>query len=136
MKRKKRVWMRLLPLLVAAIGGLFLVTSWGLAHPSLRSNETNPAPGDVLSSSPAQIKLVFNVEQGLVPEQSFFWVVKEKGLNVIALGQVDLLSADRNVMTVSLPTLDPGVYLVKWVAISHTDQGFSEGSFSFAVTNK
>jgi methionine-rich copper-binding protein CopC len=88
----------------------------------------------MLSASPSLVKLVFNVEpQGLVPEQSFFWIFNEQGLTVMALGQVDLSNADRNTMIANLPALNPGVYRVKWVAVSKADQGFAEGDYSFAV---
>ncbi len=126
-----------LTLLLAVVGMLFLIASGSAAHPNLRANESSPSPGALLNSSPARVQLVFSVEsQGLVPEQSFFWVIKESGLSVVALGQVDLSVADRNVMAVTLPHLDPGVYRVKWVAVSFSDQGFSEGSFSFAVAGQ
>jgi len=123
--------------LLLALGlGLWLFFG-ATAHPSLRANEASPGPGDLLSSSPQQVKLVFNVElQGLVPWQSFFWVIQEKGLKVVALGQVDLNAPDRDVMIAKLPQLEPGVYQVKWVAVSKADQGFSEGSYSFAVTGQ
>lgn len=122
-------------LLVALAGMLFLLTNSSTAHPNLRSNEASPTPGALLSSPPSQVRLAFSVESGgLIPEQSFFWVVKDQSRSVVALGTVDLNAPDRDVMVATLPSLERGVYFVKWVAISHNDQGFSEGSFSFAVT--
>ena len=125
-------------LALTVVAAILLVTgSFGIAHPSLVANEASPGPGDLLSTSPSQVKLVFNVEpQGLVPEQSFFWVFNEKGLTVVALGKVDLSTADRNVMVAALPQLSPGIYEVFWVAISLADQGFSQGRYSFAVTGQ
>jgi methionine-rich copper-binding protein CopC len=129
---------RLTALALAVVAAFLLVTdSLGTAHPSLVANQASPGPGDLLSASPSQVKLIFNVEpQGLVPEQSFFWVFNVKGLTVVALGKVDLSAADRNVMVATLPQLSPGVYEVFWVAVSLADQGFSQGSYTFAVTGQ
>lgn len=82
-----------------------------------------------------EVKLVFSVEPGgLIPDQSLFWVVRQGPDEVVAVGRVDLTVADRNVMRAELKErLVPGVYLVKWVAISLQDKGFAEGSYSFAV---
>ncbi|MBI1744764.1 copper resistance protein CopC [Candidatus Acetothermia bacterium] len=122
----------LVAVLAIAIAGLVQ------AHPSLRAAESSPSPGQILSVAPTQVKLSFNVEdQGLVTDQSYAWVYKEEGLQVVALGKVDLSSAGRNVMIMALPAnLSPGIYIVKWVAVSVVDRGFSEGSYSFAVTGK
>jgi methionine-rich copper-binding protein CopC len=108
------------------------------AHPRLRAADSSPAPGQILSKAPAQVKLSFNVEEGgLVVDQSFVWVYKQEGEQVIALGKVDTANKDRNTMLVTLPAnLDAGIYIVKWVAISVSDKGFSEGTYSFAVTGK
>lgn len=88
-----------------------------------------------MTESPKEIKLVFSVEPGgLIPDQSLFWVVRQGPDEVVAVGKVDLSVADRNVMKAELKErLVPGVYLVKWVAISLQDKGFAEGSYSFAV---
>jgi methionine-rich copper-binding protein CopC len=123
--------------LIAVIGA---ATLSGLvqAHPRLRSADSSPSPGQILSAAPTQVKLSFNVEEsGLVADQSFAWVYKEEGEQVVALGKVDTNNKDRNTIVVALPAnLGTGIYVVKWVAISLTDKGFSEGSYSFAVTGK
>ncbi len=108
------------------------------AHPRLRVADSSPSPGQILSKAPAQVKLSFNVEEtGLVADQSFAWVYKEEGEQVIALGKVDTTNKDRNTIVITLPaSVDTGIYVVKWVAISLSDKGFSEGSYSFAVTGK
>jgi methionine-rich copper-binding protein CopC len=121
----------------AVVGLTLLMASVSAAHPNLRAHESSPGPGALLSTSPSEIRLVFSVEPGgLIPEQSIFWVVKEQGRSVVAVGTVDLNAPDRDAMVAVLPSLERGIYSVKWVAISRSDQGFSEGSFSFAVTGQ
>jgi methionine-rich copper-binding protein CopC len=122
-----------------SVAAIAVAISWlGLAHPRLRAAESSPAPGQMLSAPPAQVKLVFSVEdQGLVADQSFAWVYREEGEQVVALGKVDVSSAARNAIVANLPAnLAPGIYVVKWVAVSAVDKGFGEGSYSFAVTGK
>jgi methionine-rich copper-binding protein CopC len=115
--------------LVALAAGL------ALGHPRLRTPDCVPVPGALLTESLKEVKLVFSVEPGgLSSEQSFFWLVKQGTDEVITLGRVDLGVADRNVMKADLKEkLAPGVYLVKWVAVSVQDKGFAEGSYGFAV---
>jgi methionine-rich copper-binding protein CopC len=125
---------RLTALLVAVVAvGLFISGGITSAHPALIANQAIPTPGALLDTAPTQVKLTFSVESGLVPEQSLFWVYSQSGLTVLASGSVDLTNADRNTMVANLPTLTHGVFVVKWVAISKSDTGFSEGSYSFAV---
>ncbi|MCX8103038.1 MAG: copper resistance protein CopC [Candidatus Bipolaricaulota bacterium] len=112
-----------------------LVVSWATGHPRLRVADTVPPPGALLTEPPKEVKLVFSVEPGgLIPDQSLFWVVRQGPDEVVVVGRVDLTVADRNVMRAELKErLVPGVYLVKWVAVSLQDKGFAEGSYSFAV---
>ncbi|MBI1729045.1 copper resistance protein CopC [Candidatus Acetothermia bacterium] len=125
---------RLSAFLVAVVAvGLFISGGITAAHPALIANQAVPTPGALLDTAPTQVKLTFTVENGLVAEQSFFWVYSQVGLTVLASGSVDLSNADRNTMIANLPALTHGVYVVKWVAISKSDTGFSEGSYSFAV---
>lgn len=127
---KRWPWLALGCVVIAA-----LAASLAMGHARLRVADTVPSPGALLAESPKEIKLVFSVEPGgLVPEQSLFWVVRQGPDEVVAVGKVDLSVADRNVMKAELKErLVPGVYLVKWVAISLQDKGFAEGSYSFAV---
>ena len=126
-----------LAFLAAGVGLVLILAGLGAAHPVLRANETSPGPGQLLQSSPTEIRLVFQLapqEEGLVPDASSFWVVKEEGRTLVAVGKVDLDAPERNVLRAKLERpLEPGVYFVRWVAVSQGDQGFSEGRFSFAV---
>jgi len=124
-------------LLAVGVGLLLVLAGFGTAHPALRANETVPGPGQLLRTSPTEIRLVFQLapqEGGLVPEASFLWVVREEGRTLVAVGRVDLDVPERNVLRARLEReLEPGVYFVRWVAVSQGDQGFSEGRFGFAV---
>jgi methionine-rich copper-binding protein CopC len=119
---------------------VFAIAIAGLvqAHPRLRANESSPSPGQLLSVPPKEVKLSFSVEDaGLVVDQSFAWVYREEGEAVIALGRVDTNNAARNTIIATLPAnLAAGVYIVKWVAVSVSDKGFSEGRYGFAITGK
>lgn len=124
-------------ILLAAVGLGVLIASLVMAHPRLKVvDPTSPKPGELLKAPPSEVRLAFLLggnETGLDPNQSFFWVIKEDSLSVIALGKVDQSAPGRDIMVAKLPKLEAGVYLVKWVAISTPDSGFAEGSYSFAV---
>lgn len=124
-------------ILLAALGLGVLIASLVMAHPRLKVvDPTSPKPGELLNAPPSEVRLAFLLggnETGLDPNQSFFWVVKEDSATVIALGKVDQSTPGRDVVVAKLPKLEPGVYLIKWVAVSTPDGGFAEGSYSFAV---
>jgi methionine-rich copper-binding protein CopC len=110
----------------------------GLAHPRLKVvAPTSPKPGELLTTAPAEARLVFLVggdETGLDANLSFFWVIKEESETVVALGRVDPTVPGRDVMVAKLPKLEPGVYSIRWVAVSTPDSGFAEGKYSFAIS--
>ncbi len=124
-------------ILLAIIGLGVLIASLVMAHPKLKVvDPTSPKPGELLSAPPSEVRLAFLLggnETGLDVNQSFFWVVKEDSATVVALGKVDPSAPGRDVMVAKLHELEPGVYLVKWVAVSTPDSGFADGSYSFAV---
>jgi len=127
-----------LTILTLVTAGLGLLLSLATAHPRLAQFGATavPAPGAVLTASPPQVRLEFEgAGGGLDPKRSFIWVIKVEGAEIVDLGNahVDLDVADRNVLVVGLPQLEPGLYTVKWIAISLDDNGFSEGSYPFAI---
>lgn len=129
--------LKIFAMLLAVVGLGALVASLVMAHPRLKVvDPTSPKPGELLNAPPSEVRLAFLLggnETGLDANQSFFWVVKEDSATVVALGKVDPSAPGRDVMVAKLPKLEPGVYLVKWVAVSTPDSGFAEGSYSFAV---
>lgn len=116
--------------------GLLLV-NLGSAHPQLVASETSPNPGALLDVSPSEVRLAFSptsTEGGMVPSLSFFWVVRQTGAVVVASGSVDLDDPDRASMVVTLEeALKPGLYTIRWVGVSSEENGFSEGTFQFAI---
>ena len=122
---------------------LLAIGAWGLnemafGHASLVTADSNIQPGQVLSADqvPAVITLTFSEE--LLPERSAIWVLNITDAEdfIVDTGKigVDLDNADRNTLTAELPeTLEPGLYQVKWVAITPNDAGFREGELLFAV---
>ncbi len=132
-------WKRMLKLLGLLVAAGAAVWFGGIvsAHPRLKVVEpTSPKPGELLTTSPPEARLAFLVggnETGLDPNLSLFWVVKEDSSTVVALGRVDPSAPGRDMMVAKLPKLETGVYYIRWVAVSAPDNGFAEGSYSFAV---
>nr|BAL53000.1 copper resistance protein CopC [uncultured Acetothermia bacterium]BAL60172.1 copper resistance protein CopC [Candidatus Acetothermum autotrophicum] len=124
-----------LPLAIVGVALWVGLAAWG--HPRLKVvAPTSPKPGELLTAPPAEARLAFLVggdETGLDPTLSFFWVVREESATVVALGRVDSTAPGRDMMVAKLPKLEPGVYVIRWVAVSTPDSGFAEGSYSFAV---
>lgn len=122
---------------------LLLAAAWGLnplafGHADLVTADSNIQPGQVLGADqvPAVVTLAFNEE--LDPERSAIWVLNITDAEdfIVDTGEagVDLDNADRNTLTAALPeALEPGLYKVKWVAITPDDAGFREGELLFAV---
>ncbi len=126
-----------------SIALLLIVGAWGLnemafGHASLVTADSNIQPGQVLNADhvPAVITLTFSEE--LVSERSAIWVlnITDAADFIVDTGTagVDLDNADRNTLTAELPeTLKPGLYKIKWVAITLDDAGFREGELLFVV---
>jgi len=121
---------------------LFVASAWSLneqafGHASLLTADSNIQPGQVLGADqvPAVVTLTFNEE--LLPERSAIWVLNVTDAldEIVDMGKagVDLDNADRTTLIAELPTLSPGLYQIKWVAITASDAGFREGSVLFSV---
>jgi methionine-rich copper-binding protein CopC len=85
-----------------------------------------PRVGSTNSSPPAQVKLWMT--EDLEPAFSRVQVFDDKGTEVDK--KDDQIAAAT--MTVSLPRLASGIYLVKWVAVA-TDTHKTSGTFRFTV---
>ena len=88
-----------------------------------------PAVGSTLQDAPRSVRLVFS--EPLVPAFSRVHVEDAAGRTVDAGdGHVD--ASDKTVLTVSVPSLAPGEYRVRWRVVS-VDTHVTEGDFTFTV---
>jgi methionine-rich copper-binding protein CopC len=98
------------------------------AHAHVESSE--PADGQVITSSPDSLKITFS--EPLRPGESHAYVYdahkkQVSGLTITKTGNDDILSY-------ALPKLAPGIYTVKWKAVCLcTDHHATNGSFKFTV---
>lgn len=126
-KRKLIYWLCGLLIVVASQ----LSGRLALAHAEL--DHANPAAGAVLTTPPTQVQIWFTEE-----------LFRRKGVNAIAVygadgsrqdqGDVTINDDDRTLMRVALkPDLPPGVYTVRWQAVSSDDGHESSGEFTFTI---
>jgi methionine-rich copper-binding protein CopC len=95
-----------------------------LAHAMLE--HASPSAGDVLRTSPKTVTLSYT--EALEPAFSHITVTDAAGHDVTAGPS----TADGTTMSVTLRPLAPGLYNVKWQALS-VDTHRTSGAFSFAV---
>ncbi len=88
-----------------------------------------PAAGSAVRESPPQLKLWFT--ERLEPAFSKVQVFDRNGKQVDK-GDPEVDRADAKLLRVSLPTLAPGTYRVKWRVLS-VDTHVSKGDFTFNV---
>lgn len=92
-------------------------------------DHASPRVGSVVQGSPNEVKVWFTEE--LEPAFSTLQVFDQAGKEVDRKDkQVD--TSDRTAIRVSVPRLVPGVYRVKWRALS-VDTHVTEGDFEFKV---
>ena len=94
-----------------------------------RLDRTAPAAGSAVHKSPPQLKLWFS--ERLEPAFSKVQVLDRNGKQVDK-GDPEVDRADAKLLQVSLPTLAPGTYRVKWRVVS-VDTHVSKGDFTFNV---
>ncbi len=105
---------------------LFFMVPYSLAH--ARPKVMVPAANSVVVS-PASISITFS--EAVEPRFSSLNVIDEhdKRLNVVTSMP---LPNDPKTLTLALPPLAPGGYLVKWVSVA-TDGHRMEGEYKFTV---
>ena len=126
MKFKNRsLWLVLLVLLYSA---------WAVIPASAHALlvRSNPAANAVLEQPPVQVEIFFS--EPLEAQLSSIKVFDSNNLSVDA-GDVRVDPADPTRMTVSLRSLNDGVYTVTWKAVSSADGHQTVGTFPFAVGN-
>ena len=88
-----------------------------------------PAEGGTVKSAPNEVTLKFNEKL----ESAFSSaVVRDSAGKQVDKADAHVDKADRTVVRVSLPPLDPGVYTVEWRAMS-SDTHKINGNFKFRV---
>ena len=124
-------WMK--GVLLALFALLLLFGFKSVSAHGVEPTKTEPADGTALAQSPEKVTVWFPEEA--VAEKSTLKVFDAQGKQVdLGGGGVDLTDASHQVMVVSLPTLEEGVYTVRW-SISLEDGDSAEGSFNFGVGN-
>ncbi len=119
---------------VVSVVALALVGAWTAsavragAHAALKRSE--PANGQLLDRSPAEIRLSFTEPPDL--SLTTIGVVDRTG-TAVRTGPVEVAGGDDQTIRVALQDLPDGVYTVSWRTVSATDGHLTSGSFSFGV---
>ncbi len=106
-----------------------LATSAPLAGAHASLDRATPAAGSMVHRSPPRLELRFT--QRLEPAFSEVRVEDRDGKRVDK-GDPEVDRANATLLRVSLPTLAPGTYRVKWRVLA-VDTHVSEGAFTFDV---
>jgi copper transport protein len=115
---------------MAATAGLLSVLAVSTALVSAHSfpESEAPAAGQTLNEPPSEVRIKYDAPiEKLFAQLS---VLDSSGQN-LAQG-APTVSDDGYILTVKLPRLKPGNYLVKWRVVG-IDTHHTEGSFSFSV---
>jgi copper resistance protein C len=112
-------------LLASALASLASVPAFAHAH----LVKAQPAAGGTLHDPPSEVTLRFN--EKLEPKFSSI-VVRDSTGKQVDKGDAAVDKADRMLIRVPLPPLEPGVYKVEWRAMS-ADTHKINGDFTFKV---
>ena len=105
-----------------------LLASAAIAHPLPRA--AIPAPNEVLSASPPEIRITFS--EGVVPAFSGL-ELKDAAGKTVSLGPTTIISPDKTQLAASVKAhLGPGTYTVFWRALGD-DTHHVSGHYSFQV---
>ncbi len=97
------------------------------AHAELKQAE--PAVGGSVATAPVEVTLHFSERL----ETTFSSIVVRTGLGKrVNKADARVDPKDRTVIRTSLPSLDPGIYIVEWRALT-ADTHRTEGAFIFRV---
>lgn len=88
-----------------------------------------PRVGDTIRAAPSEVRLAFT--QALEPAFSTVQVLDHDGKRVDK-GDAHVERGDAAVLVVSLPSLPPGAYRVKWRVLS-VDTHVTEGDYTFNI---
>jgi len=123
--KNRTIWLTIIVVIYAA-----LAVTTVFAHALLI--RSNPRANAVLEKPPVQVEIFFSepLEQNL----STIKVYDTNGV-VVDVGDVRVDPVDATRITVSLRSLNDGVYTVTWKAVSSIDGHQTVGTFPFAVGN-
>jgi methionine-rich copper-binding protein CopC len=109
------------------------VTTIGTAEAHARLDQSTPAVGEVLVTSPPQVEIIFTQELQRITGTFGIDVIDEGGVDVTTADAI-LDDSDRHIMTVALqPALPAGRYVVEYRQISDEDGHEFEGAYAFYV---
>jgi len=111
---------------IAAVALALLAPAAALAH--AHPKVMDPAP-DTTVSAPKYVSIEFS--EALDPKFSSLWLSNAGG-TVVSKVSSTVAAGDPKHMTLDLPALAPGVYVVHWVSVA-ADGHRLEGSYKFTV---
>jgi methionine-rich copper-binding protein CopC len=98
-----------------------------------RIDESTPAVGEVLDTSPTQVEIIFTQELQRITGTFGIDVIDEGGVDVTTEDAI-LSDEDRHILSVALqPDLPVGRYVVEYRQISDEDGHEFEGAYAFYV---
>lgn len=122
---QKRTWLGLL----AAALLLLLLTLAPPAYAHAIPVFSNPRPNAILDTAPAEVSIQFSEPVAL--NLSRITILTQTGQEV-ETGTL-IANNDNSILSVSLPTLNNGTYLVSWQVLSQVDGHTTSGTFSFGI---
>ena len=110
---------------------IFTLAGFSLAQAHAFLDHADPRVGSTVKGSPSVVKAWFTEE--LEPAFSKIQVFDATGTE-IDKKDIKVDSADKSLMSVSVPNLPAGTYKVKWSAVA-VDTHHTTGTFTFTVAS-
>jgi methionine-rich copper-binding protein CopC len=108
---------------------VFMLAATTLAQAHAFLDHSDPKVGSTVTGSPAQVKIWFTEElEGAFSKIQVF----DAGGKEIDKKDSKVDGSDKALMAVSVPTLAPATYKVRWIAVA-VDTHHTSGSFEFTV---
>ena len=116
-------------LIAAAILALLLLTNTPPAYAHAIPIFSSPRPNDILETAPTTVSIQFS--EPTVPDLSHLTILTQAGQE-LDTGPL-AANEDKSTLSISLPALNNGTYLVSWQVLSAVDGHTTSGTFSFGV---
>jgi methionine-rich copper-binding protein CopC len=117
------------PIIALTASAILVLSGTVAAFAHAHLVRATPAVGGTVQAAPAEVVLRFS--EKLEPKFSSV-VVRDSAGKQVDKGDATVDKADRMVIRVLLPPLEPGVYKVEWKAVS-ADTHKINGDFTFKV---